>query len=120
VSRRAAEQTVVRFLTAVHEGRDAAACAQIPSQQRSGLARLSAARGGSSSCEAALRTLPEFAPVRARAPLAITHDIGFRSALPHRAKEALDKVAVRGRPFGAVGLRRFGNAWRIAIVCDCP
>jgi hypothetical protein len=120
VSRRAAEQAVVRFLTAVHQGREADACAQIPAQQRSGLARLSAARGGSSSCEAALHTLPEFAPVRAHAPLVITHDIGFRSALPHRAKEALDKVSVRGRPFGAVGLRRFGNAWRVAIVCDCP
>ena len=120
VSRRAAEQTVVRFLTAVHEGRDAAACAQLPGQQRGGLARRSATRGGRPSCEAALRTLAEFAPVRAPGPLRVTHDIGFRGSLPHRAKQALDAVALRGRPFGAVGLRRSGDSWRIAVVCDCP
>jgi hypothetical protein len=120
VSRRAAERAVVSFLTAVHEGRAAAACAQIPSQQRGGLARLSASRQGPNTCAGALRTLREFAPVRAAGRLAIGHDIGFRSALPHRAKAAVDKVSVGGRPFGAIGLRRSGDVWRVAFVCDCP
>jgi hypothetical protein len=119
VSRRAAERTVVEFLADVHEGRDAAACAQLPEQQRSGLARRSAQRGGQGNCEAALRTLREFAPVRAPGRLVVTHDIAFRGSLPHRARQALDDVAIRGRPFGAIGLRRSGNVWRIAVVCDC-
>ena len=120
VSRRAAEQAVERFFIAVHEGRDASACAQIPGPQRGGLARLSAGRGGPKTCEGALRTLREFAPARAAGNLSFSHDIGFRSALPHRSKSALDKLSVRGRELGAIGLRRTGNTWRIAVVCDCP
>jgi hypothetical protein len=120
LSRHAAEQAVVNFLTAVHEGRSAAACAQIPGQQRGGLARLSASRQGPDTCAGALRTLREFAPVRAAGRLAIGHDIGFRGALPHKAKTALDNVSVGGRPFGAIGLRRSGDVWRVAFVCDCP
>ena len=119
VSSRAAEQTVVRFLTAVHQGRTAAACAAIPLGQRRGLARLSASRGGPSTCDGALRTLQEFAPARASGALAISHDMGFRGALPHRAKEAVDKVSIGGKPFGALGLSRSGNTWRIAVVCEC-
>lgn len=120
VSRHAAEQAVARFLAAVHEGRFAVACAQIPDQQRAGLGRLSASRHGPSTCEGALHTLREFEPVRATGRLSIHHDIGFRGALPHRAKAALDNVSVNERPFGAIGLRRSGNAWRIAVVCECP
>lgn len=120
VSRHAAEQAVARFLAAVHEGRFAGACAQIPDQQRGGLARLSASRHGPSTCEGALHTLREFEPVRTADRLSIHHDIGFRGALPHRAKEALDNVSVNERPFGAIGLRRSGDSWQIAVVCDCP
>jgi hypothetical protein len=120
VSRRAAEQAVVSFLTAVHQGREAAACDQIPSQQRDGLARLSSSRHGPGTCEGALRTLREFAPVRTGGPLVISHDMGFRSALPHKAKVALDNVSIAGRAFGAIGLRRSGDVWRIAVVCECP
>lgn len=120
LSRRAAERAVVNFLTAVHEGREAAACGQIPGQQRGGLARLSASRHGPKTCAGALRTLREFAPVRAGAPLAVSHDIGFRGALPHKAKVALDNVSVGGRPFGAIGLRRSGDVWQVAVVCECP
>jgi hypothetical protein len=120
VSRRAAEQTVVDFLTAVHEGREISACAQLPGQQQAGLARLSASRGGPKTCAGALGSLREFAPARNGGALVIRHDIGFRGALPHRAKVALDNVAVGGRPFGAIGLRRSGDVWRIAVVCECP
>jgi len=120
VSRHAAEQAVERFFVAVHDGRDASACAQLPGPQRGGLARLSAARGGPDTCAGALRTLREFAPARAAGSLSFSHDIGFRSALPHRSKSALDKVSVRGRQLGAIGLRRTGNTWRVAVVCDCP
>jgi hypothetical protein len=119
VSRHAAEQTVFDFLADVHGGRDAAACARLPAQQRTGLARRSGQRGGEVSCEAALRTLREFAPLRAGGALDVTHEIGFRGALPHRARQAVDVVTIRGRAFGAIGLRRSGNSWRIAVVCDC-
>ena len=39
VSRRAAEHAVERFFTAIHDGRVASACAQIPGPQRGGEAR---------------------------------------------------------------------------------
>lgn len=119
VSRTAATQTVERFFVAVHEGRDAAACAQIPGPQRGDLVRLSAERGGPRTCEGALRTLREFAPARGGAALEFSHDIRFHSSLPHKSKTAVDKVSVRGRELGTVGLRRSGNTWSIALVCDC-
>jgi hypothetical protein len=120
VSRRAAETAVERFFLAIHDGRDGAACAQLPDQQQAGLARLSAARGGPATCAGALRSLREFAPARSAGRLRFEHDIGFRSALPHKARSALDNVTVGGRELGSVGLRRTGGSWRIAIVCDCP
>jgi hypothetical protein len=120
VSRRAAEQTVERFFVAVHDGREASACAQIPGPQRGGLARLSAGRGGPRTCAGALRTLREFSPARAPGSLSFSHDIGFRSALPHKSKSALDDVSVGGRLFGSIGLRRSGDTWRVAVVCACP
>jgi hypothetical protein len=119
VSRKAAEQAVERFFTAIHDGHPAAACAQIPPTQRGALARLSASRGGPSTCAGALGSLREFASVRTRGPISFGHDIGFRSALPHKAKSAVDKVSVNGRLLGAVGLRRNGNTWSVAIVCEC-
>lgn len=119
VSRKAAIQAVERFVAAVHEGRVAAACAQIPGPQRSGLARLSASRGGPGTCEGALRTLSEFAPARAPGTLAFGHQIGFRGALPHKSRRAVDTVSIGGRPFGSIGLQRTGNSWRVAIVCEC-
>lgn len=119
VSRSAAEQAVERFFTAIHDGRAVAACGQIPGTQRGGLARLSASRGGPGTCAGALRTLREFAPVRAPGALTFKHDIGFRSALPHKAKTAVDKVSVDGHPLGAIGLRRSGNTWSVALVCEC-
>jgi hypothetical protein len=120
VSRRAATQAVERFFAAIHDGREAAACAQIPGPQRGGLGRLSARRGGPGTCEGALRTLPEYAPARARGALKLSHDIGFKSALPHRSKTAVDNVSVNGRDLPSIGLRRNGNTWSIAVVCDCP
>ena len=120
VSRRAAEQAVERFFTAIHDGRPAAACAQIPGPQRGGLGRLSAGRGGPATCAGALRTLREYAPARTAGPLRFSHDIGFRSALPHKAKSAVDDVSVGGRALGSIGLRRSGNTWTVAVVCACP
>jgi hypothetical protein len=120
VSRTAATQAVERFFVAIHNGQATAACAQLPGRQRGGLGRLSAGRGGPSTCEGALRTLPEFAPARAPGALQFSHDIGFKSALPHRSKTAVDDVSVGGREFGSVGLRRNGNTWSVAIVCACP
>jgi hypothetical protein len=120
VSRDAAIKAVERFFLAIHDGREASACAQIPGPQRGGLARLSAERGGPSTCEGALRNLREFALARSPGPLSFSHDIGFHSALPHKSKSALDKVSVDGRELGAVGLRRSGNTWSVAVVCDCP
>ena len=83
-------------------------------------ARLSKSRGGPATCDGALRTLKEFAPARAAGALTFSHEIGFRGALPHRSKEALDKVSVDGHQLGAVGLRRTGDAWNVVFVCDCP
>jgi hypothetical protein len=120
VSRTAATHAVERFFLAVHDGHEAAACAQIPGPQRGGLGRLSAGRGGPSTCEGALRTLREFAPARTAEALKFSHDIGFKGALPHTSKAAVDDVNVGGREFGSVGLRRNGNTWRVAIVCACP
>ena len=120
VSRRAAETAVERFFLAIHDRHDAAACAQLPGQQQAGLARLSASRNGPATCEGALRSLREFAPARAAGKLKFEHDIAFRSALPHKARSALDNVSVGGRDLGSVGLRRSGGTWRVAIVCDCP
>jgi hypothetical protein len=120
VSRSAAIQTVERFLRAVHDGDEGSACAQLPGPQRGGLARISAKRGGPAGCEGALRTLPEYAPARATGQLEIDHDIGFKSALPHRSKTALDNVSIAGHDLPSVGLRREGDTWSIAVVCDCP
>jgi hypothetical protein len=120
VSRHAAEQAVECFFTAIHDGRPAAACAQIPGPQRGGLGRLSAGRGGPATCAGALRTLREYAPARAAGPLHFSHDTGFRSALPHKAKSAVDDVSVGGRALGSIGLRRDGNTWTVAVVCACP
>ena len=66
------------------------------------------------------RTLKEFAPARAAGALTFEHEIGFRGALPHKSKEALDKVTVDGHALGGVGLRRTGNAWNVVLVCECP
>jgi hypothetical protein len=120
VSRAAATKAVERFFLAVHDGHAASACAQIPGPQRGGLGRLSAGRGGPGTCEGALRTLREYAPVRAPGALRFNHDIGFKSALPHRSKTAVDNVAVGGRDLGSIGLRRKGNTWSVAVVCACP
>ena len=120
VSRTAATKAVERFFVAVHDGREASACAQIPGPQRGGLARLSAKRGGPSTCEGAVRTLREFAPARAGGTLTFSHDIRFHASLPHRSKSAVDQVSVDGRDLGAIGLSRSGNTWSIAFVCDCP
>ena len=120
VSRTAATHAVERFFVAIHDGRETAACAQLPGPQRGGLGRLSAGRGGPSTCEGALRTLREFAPARAAGALKLSHDIGFKSALPHRSKTAVDDVSVGGREFGSIGLRRNGDTWSVAIVCVCP
>jgi hypothetical protein len=120
VSRKAATDAVEQFFTQVHIGDVASACAQLPGPQQGGLARLSKDRGGPATCEAALRTLREFAPARTPGALRFSHDIGFRGALPHRSKEALDKVTVDGRQLGAVGLKRTGDAWNVVLVCDCP
>jgi hypothetical protein len=120
VSRTAATKAVERFFVAVHNGHEASACAQLPGPQRGGLGRLSAGRGGPGTCEGALRTLREFAPARATGALKFSHDIGFKSALPHRSKTAVDDVTVGGREFGSIGLRRDGNTWSVAIVCACP
>jgi hypothetical protein len=119
VSRKAAEQAVERFFTAIHDGHPAAACAQIPGPQRGALARLSSSRGGPSTCAGALSSLREFAAVRRPGAIAFGHDIGFRSALPHKSKSAVDKVSVDGRPLGAIGLRRNGDTWTVAVVCEC-
>jgi hypothetical protein len=120
VSRTAATQAVERFFVAVQEGRDAAACAQIPGPQRGGLARLSAKRAGPPTCEGAVRTLREFAPARRSGTLTFSHDIRFHASLPHRSKKAVDTVSVDGLDVGAIGLSRSGNTWSIAFVCDCP
>lgn len=119
VSRAAAERAVERFFGQIHDGRYAAACAPLPARQRAGLARLSAARGAAASCEAALRTLREFAPARSPRRLTFRHDIGFRGSLPHRSKAAVDDVAIDGRSVGAVGLRRDGDTWSVVVVCEC-
>jgi hypothetical protein len=119
VARHAVEQAVERFFVAIHAGHPAAACALVPGQQRGALGRLSASRGGPSTCAAALRTLREFAAARAPGALSIHHDLGFRSALPHRSKRAVDRVSIGGRELGLIGLRRFGDIWRLAIVCSC-
>ncbi|MDX6658274.1 MAG: hypothetical protein QOH62_3067 [Solirubrobacteraceae bacterium] len=119
VARHAVEQAVERFFVAIHDGRPAAACALVPGQQRGALGRLSASRGGPATCAAALRTLREFAPVRAPGALLVHHDLGFRSALPHRSKRAVDRVSIGGTDLGLIGLRRFGGTWRLAIVCSC-
>jgi len=119
VSRKAAEQSVERFFTAIHDGRAAAACGQIPGPQRGGLARLSASRGGPKTCAGALSTLREFATVRTPGHLTFKHDIGFRSALPHKSKSAVDKVTVNGHSLGGIGLRREGDVWSVALVCEC-
>ena len=120
VSRNAATDAVEQFFTRVHVGDVASACADLPAQQRGGLARLSKSRGGPATCEGALRTLKEFAPARAAGALTFEHEIGFRGALPHKSKEALDKVTVDGHALGGVGLRRTGNAWNVVLVCECP
>jgi hypothetical protein len=120
VSRRAAIAAVDRFFTAIHDGRETSACAQLPGPQRGGLGRLSAKRGGPSTCEGALRTLPEYAPARAPGALKLGHDIGFRNSLPHRSKTAVDDVTVAGHDLPSVGLRRDGNTWSVAVVCECP
>lgn len=120
VSRKAATDAVEQFFTQIHTGDVAAACAALPGAQRVGLARLSQSRGGPVTCQGALRTLKEFAPARITGTLTFSHDIGFRGALPHRSKEALDKVTVDGQQLGAVGLRRTGDAWNVVLVCDCP
>jgi hypothetical protein len=120
VSRKAATGAVEHFFETIHDGSYAAACAQLPGQQQGGLARLSASRGGPKTCDGALRTLAEFAPARAPGALSFDHDIGFRDSLPHKSKSALDKVSVGGRQLGAVGLRRNGNTWSVAFVCECP
>jgi hypothetical protein len=120
VSRRAAEQAVERFFVDIHAHREAAACARLPGPQQGGLARLSAARGGPRTCEGALRTVREFAPARTTGALSFRHDIGFRSALPHRSTSAVDNVSAGGRELGSIGLRRTGNSWRVVVVCDCP
>jgi hypothetical protein len=120
VSRDAAIQAVESFFDAVHDGRDDAACALLPGPQRGGLGRLSAARHGPATCAGALRTLREFALVRAPGRLAFGHDIRFRNPLPHKSKRAIDQPTVDGRMLGAVGLRRDGETWRVAFVCECP
>ena len=120
VSRKAATDAVEQFFTRIHIGDVAAACAGLPGPQQGGLARLSKSRGGPATCEGALRTLKEFAPARAAGALTFDHEIGFNGALPHRSKEAADKVTVDGRQLGAVGLRRTGDAWNVVFVCDCP
>ena len=120
VSRRAAEQAVERFFLDIHARREAAACGRLPGRQRGGLGRLSAARGGPRTCEGALRTLREFAPARTSGALSFGHDIGFRSALPHRSKSAVDNVSIAGHEVSSIGLRRTGDNWRVAVVCDCP
>jgi hypothetical protein len=119
VSRTAATRAVERFFVAVHEGREASACAQIPGPQRGDLVRLSVKRGGPNTCEGAVRTLREFAPARGTAALTFSHDIRFHSSLPHKSKTAVDKVSVDGHVLGTIGLRRSGNTWSIALVCDC-
>jgi hypothetical protein len=120
LSRKAAEHAAERFLTAVHDGRFAAACALLPGQQQGGLGRLSRSRGGPGSCTGALQTLREFAPARRPGALAFGHEIGFRGALPHKAKVAVDDVSLGGRFLGSIGLRRSGDRWSVAVVCDCP
>jgi hypothetical protein len=120
VSRTAATKAVERFFVAIHDGDEASACAQLPGPQRGGLGRLSAGRGGPGTCEGALRTLSEYAPARAPGTLRFTHDIGFKSALPHRSKTAVDNVSVGGRDLGSIGLRRKGDTWSVAVVCSCP
>jgi hypothetical protein len=120
VSRKAATEAVEQFFTKIHAGQVASACAQLPGPQRGGLGRLSKERGGPATCVGALGTLKEFAPARSAGPLTFSHDIGFRGALPHSSKEALDKVSVNGRQLGAVGLERTGDAWNVVLVCDCP
>jgi hypothetical protein len=119
-SRKAATDAVEQFFTKIHVGDEGAACAALPGTQREGLARISKSRGGPATCVGALRTLKEFAPARAAGPLTFDHEIGFRGALPHKSKEAADKVSVDGRQLGAVGLRRTGDAWNVVLVCDCP
>jgi hypothetical protein len=119
VSRTAATQAVERFFVAVHQGRDESACAQIPGPQRGGLVRLSAERGGPRTCAGAVRTLREFAPARGTGTLTFSHDIRFHASLPHKSKTAVDKVSVDGRVLGTIGLRRSGNTWSVALVCDC-
>ena len=120
VSRKAAAGAVEQFFTQIHTGDDTGACAELPGPQRGGLARLSKSRGGPATCEGALRTLKEFAPARTPGELTFKHDLGFRGALPHRSKQALDKVSVDGHQLGAVGLERTGDAWNVVLVCDCP
>ena len=120
VSRKAATDAVEQFFTKLHAGDVASACAGLPGQQRGGLARLSKSRGGPPTCEGALRTLKEFAPARTAGTLTFSHEIGFRGALPHSSKEALDKVSVDGSQLGAVGLKRTGDAWNVVLVCECP
>jgi hypothetical protein len=120
VSRKAATDAVEQFFTRIHVGDVASACAGLPGPQQGGLARLSKSRGGPATCAGALRTLTEFAPARAAGALTFDHQIGFRGALPHRSKEALDKVTVDGHQLGAIGLRRTGDAWNVVLVCDCP
>jgi hypothetical protein len=120
VSRKAATDAVEQFFTKIHAGQIASACMGLPGPQQGGLARLSKSRGGPPTCEGALRTLTEFAPARSAGPLTFSHDIGFRGALPHKSKEALDKVTVDGHQLGAVGLKRTGDAWNVVLVCECP
>ena len=120
VSRKAATDAVEQFFTRIHIGDVAAACAALPGQQRGSLARLSKSRGGPATCEGALRTLEEFAPARGGGALTFDHQIGFLGALPHRSKEAVDKVSVNGQQLGGIGLRRTGDAWNVVLVCECP
>jgi len=119
VSRAAAEQAVERFFVAIHDGRYAQACAQVPGPQRGGLARLSARRGGPGTCAGALGALREFAAARTPGALTFSHEIGFRPALPHSAKTAVDRVKVDGHDVGGIGLRRSADTWSIALVCAC-
>jgi hypothetical protein len=119
VSERAAKQSVERFLTAIHAGHETAACAQLPLSQQRSLARLSASRRGSATCPGALRTLREFALARSAGPLSFSHQVGFRGALPHKSRLAVDRVSIDGRTFGAIGLRRQGDQWAVALVCQC-
>ena len=120
VSRDAAIHAVESFFDAVHDGRHDAACALLPGPQRGGLARLSAVPSRTAhlrrraSDAARIRPRPRAGPadLRPRHPLP--------QPLPHKSKRAIDQPTVGGRMLGAVGLRREGETWSVAFVCECP